>query len=48
VVTRIDPAANRVAARIPIPADLAIAVGAGAAWAADSNALYRINPYASG
>jgi len=48
VVTRIDPATNRVAARIPIAADLAVAVGAGAVWAADSSALYRIDPYASG
>jgi streptogramin lyase len=50
VITRIDPATNRVAARIPIPAYGAIAVGAGAAWAADAqaNVVDRIDPHASG
>ena len=48
--TRIDPAGNRVAARIPIPAWSGIGVGAGAGWATDAqaNAVYRIDLYASG
>src|SRR6266540_3458723 len=47
VITRIDPATNRLAARIPIPAYGAIAVGAGAAWAANDQAstVYRIDPH---
>jgi virginiamycin B lyase len=50
LITRIDPATNRVAGRIPIPAWSAIAVGAGAGWAADAqaNAVFRIDPHASG
>jgi hypothetical protein len=46
---RIDPASNRVAARIPIPAWSGIAAGAGG-WAADAQAIavYRIDLYASG
>jgi YVTN family beta-propeller protein len=48
-VLRIDPASRRVTARVPIPAYGAIAVGAGAAWAADAqaNVVYRIDPHAS-
>jgi hypothetical protein len=46
----IDPARNRAAARIPIPAWSGSSVGAGLGWAADSQAIavYRIDLYASG
>jgi YVTN family beta-propeller protein len=49
IVSRVDPGTNRVAAKVPVAAEVAsIAVGAGAVWvASDDGTLTRIDPVAN-